>query len=207
MLVLSASFFLLGTYVYIFFQHVLFKIPLRNKPLQLWKVITPPQGSGDAAATSWVKMVEDEDLKSQVLELFDDNVSMTRIECPSHPSENLAIGLPFLVLLVKNMKRYFTLEIELVDDTKKIRRFRCSNFQSEPRVKEDICTMPLLMEAGWNNITLDLKKMTETAYGTQYKEVNSVVVHSNTRIRRIFFAETLMAEENLPAEFRLFKPK
>lgn len=173
---------------------------LGNKPLQLWRTVT-----GDSPS-SWVKLVTDEDLGSLVLELVDENVSSTRIECPPLASDSLGIGgMPYLVLQMKNLQGYVSFEIELLDDSKTVRRFRCSNFQLESRVREDITTMPLLLEPGWNTVTLDLAKMVFKAYGTQLKEFSGIVVHANTRIRRIYLAQELIAEENLPAEFKLFR--
>ncbi|KAH0943713.1 hypothetical protein HID58_003350, partial [Brassica napus] len=44
-----------------------------------------------------------------------------------------------------------------------------------------ICTMPLKMDEGWN-------------------------VHANCRLRRIYFAERLYSDEELPPEFKLYLP-
>jgi len=37
--------------------------------------------------------------------------SVTYITCPADPLKTLAIKLPFLILVVKNMKKYFTFEV------------------------------------------------------------------------------------------------
>merc|ERR1719295_2288875 len=36
------------------------------------------------------------------------NVSTTYISCPVSPSKTLGIKLPFLVMIIKNVKKYFT---------------------------------------------------------------------------------------------------
>lgn len=41
------------------------------------------------------------------------NVSTMYISCPREPKQVLAIKLPFLVLLVKNMRKYFTFEVQV----------------------------------------------------------------------------------------------
>ena len=177
-----------------------------NKPLQLWRVICSKEKGADGSASAWVKVVQDEELGAPVLELIDDNVATTRIECPANAQETLAISnMPYLVLIVKNLKAYLSVELEVVDDSQQTRRFRCSNFQMETRVKENICTMPLLLESDWNTLTLDLRKLCFKAYGTQFKEFSGLTVHASTRIRRIYLAQELIAEENLPTEFKLFK--
>lgn len=41
------------------------------------------------------------------------NVSTTFIHCPSECKEQLGIKLPFLVLLIKNMHKYFCFEVKV----------------------------------------------------------------------------------------------
>jgi hypothetical protein len=41
----------------------------------------------------------------------------------------LGIKLPFLVMIIKNMKKYFTFEVQVLDDKNIRRRFRASNYQ------------------------------------------------------------------------------
>lgn len=51
-----------------------------------------------------------------------------------------------------------------------IRRFRASSYQNETRVRDFICTMPLRLDHGWNQIGFNLQDFTKKAYGTNYKE-------------------------------------
>merc|ERR1740139_260314 len=44
------------------------------------------------------------------------NVSTTYISCPVSPSKTLGIKLPFLVMIIKNVKKYFTFEVQVKDD-------------------------------------------------------------------------------------------
>lgn len=55
-------------------------------------------------------------------------------------------------MLIKNMKKYFSFEIQIIDDKAIARRFRASNYQRTTRVKPFICTMPLCLGAGFNQI-------------------------------------------------------
>lgn len=66
---------------------------------------------------------------------------------------------------VKNLKRYFTFEVTIMDDKQVRRRFRASNYQSETRVKDSICTMPMRLDDGWNQIQFNLAEFTKRAYG------------------------------------------
>lgn len=95
---------------------------------------------------------------------------------------------------------------QVLDDKNVRRRFRASNFQSTTRVKPFICTMPMRLDDGWNQIQFNLADFTRRAYGTNYVETLRVQIHANCRIRRVYFSDRLYAEDELPAEFKLFLP-
>ncbi len=78
--------------------------------------------------------------------------------------------------------------------------------QSTTRVKPFICTMPMRLDDGWNQIQFNLSDFTRRAYGTNYIETLRVQIHANCRIRRIYFSDRLYSEEELPPEFKLFLP-
>lgn len=152
-----------------------------------------------------IKRITDEDIKSLVLEIKSSNVSTTYITCPKI-NKSLGITLNYFIMIVKSMDRFFTFEIEILDDTQTKRRFRASNYQSETRVQDFICTMPLKLEGGWNHITINLADFTRRAYGTNYAETSRVTVNANCRLRRIYFANKHYADDELPAEFKLYLP-
>merc|ERR1719476_1172862 len=87
------------------------------------------------------------------------NVSTNFITCPVEPKKTLAIKLPFLVMIIKNLSR----------------RFRASNYQSTTRVKPFICTMPMRLDEGWNQIQFNLSDFTRRAYGTNYIETLRII--------------------------------
>lgn len=39
--------------------------------------------------------------------------STTYITCPADPKKTLGIKLPFLVMIIKNLKKYFTFEVQV----------------------------------------------------------------------------------------------
>jgi len=153
-----------------------------------------------------IKRLTDCDIQSSVLEVEGSNVSTTYITCPPGKKQTLGIKLPFLVMIIKNMRKYFTFEVTVLDDKGVRRRFRASNYQSTTRVKPFICTMPMRLDEGWNQIQFNLSDFTRRAYGTNYIETLSVQIHANCRIRRIYFSDRLYSEEELPPEFKLFLP-
>ena len=102
-----------------------------------------------------IKRITDEEIQSAVLEIMSSNVSTTFIVCPADPQKTLGIKLPFLVMIIKNvliaitqLKKYFTFEVQVLDDKNVRRRFRASNYQSTTRVKPFICTMPMRLDEG-----------------------------------------------------------
>jgi hypothetical protein len=66
--------------------------------------------------------------------------------------------------------------VQVLDDKNVRRRFRASNYQSMTRVKPFICTMPMRLDDGWNQIQFNLSDFTRRAYGTNYIETLRVQV-------------------------------
>jgi len=177
------------------FLSVLYSIG--SKPLQIWD---------KKVRNGHIKRITDQDIQSSVLEIMGTNVSTNYITCPADPKRTLGIKLPFLVMIIKNLKKYFTFEVQVLDDKNVRRRFRASNYQSTTRVKPFICTMPMRLDEGWNQIQFNLSDFTRRAYGTNYIETLRVQIHANCRIRRIYFSDRLYSEDELPPEFKLFLP-
>jgi hypothetical protein len=76
-----------------------------------------------------IKRITDQDIQSSVLEIMSSNVNTTFIKCPADPAQTLGIKLPFLVMIIKNLKKYFSFEVTVLDDKGVKRRFRASNYQ------------------------------------------------------------------------------
>jgi hypothetical protein len=172
-------------------------IHYRSKPLQIWDA---------TVRNGHIKRITDPDIQSSVLEIMGTNVSTNYIVCPADPNQTLGIKLPFLVMILKNVNKYFTFEVQVLDDKNVRRRFRASNYQSTTRVKPFICTMPMRLDEGWNQIQFNLSDFTRRAYGTNYIETLRVQIHANCRIRRIYFSDRLYSDDELPPEFKLFLP-
>jgi hypothetical protein len=51
-----------------------------------------------------IKRITDPDIQSSVLEIMGTNVSTTFISTPANPRETLGIKLPFLVMIIKNVR-------------------------------------------------------------------------------------------------------
>uniref|UniRef100_A0A3Q1F6S9 Cilia and flagella associated protein 20 n=1 Tax=Acanthochromis polyacanthus TaxID=80966 RepID=A0A3Q1F6S9_9TELE len=149
-----------------------------SKPLQIWD---------KKVRNGHIKKIADNDIHSNVLEIEGANVS--------HPP-------PFIISLLPAAPPI----LHVLDDKNVRRRFRASNYQSMTRVKPFICTMPMRLDDGWNQIQFNLSDFTRRAYGTNYTETLRVQIHANCRIRRVYFSDRLYAEDELPAEFKLYLP-
>ncbi|KAE8750053.1 hypothetical protein FOCC_FOCC003177 [Frankliniella occidentalis] len=194
-----------------------------SKPLAIWdckpdaKHIVAWQ-----AKNGHIKRLTDGDIgNSLVLELTGTNVATTYITAPADPHASLGVKLPFLCMLIKNLKKYFSFEITVhtstfLDDKNMRRRLRASNYQSATRVRPFCCNTPLALSNGWNQvkfrfeaedwnvqIQFNLADFARRAYGTTYVECVRVQVHANCRIRRIYFSDHLFSEGELPASYRL----
>lgn len=167
-----------------------------SNPLAIWDM---------EVQNGHIKRLTDSEVNSIVLEIVSTNVATTYITCPKR-NQVLGIRLPFLVMIVKNLKRYFSFEITILDDKNMRRRFRISNFQSTTKIKPFCTTMPIGLSGGWNQIQFNLADFTKRAYGTQFQETLRVQVHANARLRRIYFCERLYNEEELPQDYKLYLP-
>jgi len=57
----------------------------------------------------------------------------------------------------------------------------------------------------WNRLCVPLSEYTRLAYGTNYVETMWVQIHANCRLKRVYFAEREINEDDeLPEEFRLY---
>ncbi|XP_046992035.1 cilia- and flagella-associated protein 20 isoform X3 [Schistocerca americana] len=159
-----------------------------SKPLQIWD---------KKVRNGHIKRITDNDIQSLVLEIVGSNVSTTYITCPADPKKTLGIKLPFLVMIIKNLKKYFTFEVQVLDDRNIRRQFCASNSRSGTSVRPHTCSVPLLLEDGWNIIQINLAEFTQKAFGTSYKETVRIQIHSNCRLRRIYFCDRIYSDEEL----------
>ena len=68
-----------------------------SKPLQIWD---------RHVRNGHIKRLTDADIQSSVLEIMGTNVSTNFISCPVDQKKTLAIKLPFLVMIIKNVSAH-----------------------------------------------------------------------------------------------------
>ncbi|CAF0979533.1 unnamed protein product [Didymodactylos carnosus] len=127
----------------------------------------------------------------------------TFITCPCSPQESLGVKMQYLNLYIKNLRRYFVMEIEVLDSKHMHRRFKISSFASRTKIGIFGTHSPLNWIEGWNRLSLNLDSFTKTVYGTDYIECTRLTIHANCRIRRVFFADREYKEDELPVDYQI----
>jgi hypothetical protein len=77
-----------------------------SKPLLIWD---------KAVNNGHIKRITDADIQSSVLEIMGTNVSTTFISCPNDPKKTLGIKLPFLVMIIKNVRALHEVSCDTYD--------------------------------------------------------------------------------------------
>ncbi|XP_026471067.1 cilia- and flagella-associated protein 20-like [Ctenocephalides felis] len=168
-----------------------------GKPLAIWD---------KKVQNGHIKRMPDEEIQSMVLEIMGTNYATTYISTPVDPYRTLGIRLPFLVMIVKNMKKYFSFDLTILDDKDMHRRFRFSNSETRIRVGLVYTCIPMELSDGWNQLQFSLPDLTRRAYGSNYVETARMQIHANIRITRVYFCDRLYSEDEKPQELKLYLP-
>ena len=141
-----------------------------------------------------VHIVQDADLGTETVDLLGEGVSLDiAVKC----------SLPYLVLQVRDLDRFTSITLTLVDTDKRIRRYTVGNKQTIARVKGDAASAPLMLVPGWNLVLLDLPSIMQEAFGASLLYCKKISVHSSVRVGRIFFQDALYEDAELPAFLRV----
>lgn len=165
------------------------------KPLQNWSYVVK---------NGHIKRILDPDIQSPSLEIIGANVDSNYIYTPQNPRKSLQITMPTIVLLIKNLQKYFEFSVTIIDDKKIERVFKASNFQTLTRVKGNFCSLPMKLEDGWNQVHINFEDFVKKAFGTNYVETKRVQINANCRIRRIYFTEFPVNYKRIPPEYKVF---
>ena len=165
------------------------------KPLENWDF---------SVRNGHIKRLIDPDIQSPCIEIIGANVDLNYIFSPADPKKSLGIKMPTIVILVKNLMKYFEFSVTIIDDKKIERTFKATDFQTLTRVKGNFCSMPMRLEDGWNQVHINLDDFCKKAFGTVYKETKKVQVHGNCRLRRIYFTIFPVDYKKIPPEYKVF---
>lgn len=181
----------------------MFKNKLQDKLLTIFYVIgsKPLELFESHIENGSIERILDDQFKSSALEIRGANLSTTYII-----SKPLSIRLPQLVLIVRNLEKYFSFEVEICDSSDAKRRFRFANYQNKLKVEHFQCSMALHMKPNWNLISINLAQLVERVYATKFVECKRVRVNGNCRLRRIYFCDRNYANNELPLEYQVQEP-
>ncbi|CAK4081219.1 unnamed protein product [Aphanomyces euteiches] len=145
-----------------------------------------------------VQVVEDADVHQEVVELRGGDARLV------FSTQNV---MRYLVLFIKNLNAFVTIEVEILDDTKTYREFHITNSRSLARVAASSCQMPLAFGKGdsWRYVCLDLHRMCSEAFGTHHVATVQVRIHATCRLLRAYFQEIEYSDAELPPLLALFE--
>ena len=89
---------------------------------------------------------------------FEVQVNKTRISCKEIWAKIVRNLLVWEVCVTSSQVLHL-LTLQVLDDKNVKRRFRASNYQSTTRVKPFICTMPMRLDDGWNQIQVNYTRI------------------------------------------------
>lgn len=148
---------------------------------------------------SEVNVVDDEMIARPVVELAGKAALM-------FPCSSI---LGHVMLHIKNQERFMRIEVEVVDDSageNGYRTLRFDNRRSIATVTPELAEMPLVMNTGWQFLDLDLEDLVFAAYGTAYLKTVQVRVSGGCRVGKVYLADRVYADAELPVHLRTLKP-
>ncbi|EAY21920.1 transcription factor 2B, putative [Trichomonas vaginalis G3] len=165
-----------------------------QKPLADWDV---------NVENGYIKRLTDQDIRTSVLEITGANAQRNWITMPREQNDKLGINLPIISLVVKYLEKFFYIDILVMDDTKTKRLFKISNTDMKAHVQQTFTKIPMKLVPGWNNVTFDIADFVRSAYGTNYVETLRITIYANCRIRRVYFSNKVLNEDDIPSQFRI----
>lgn len=145
-----------------------------------------------------VRVLDDQDVREPVVQVLGRDAELVL------PTSN---AMRYLVLFVKNLARFFSLRVEVLDDKRKYREFTVTNARSLARVDlQDgrgggSCQLPLLFggdQEGWRYLCMDLQVLTREAFGATHVATTLVRVGGDCRVLRAFFQDERYTDAELP---------
>ena len=117
---------------------------------------------------------------------------------------NTECALPFLVLQIKDIGRFCSVEVTFESTDGQERTLTLSSKASVARVAKVTATLPLMLrQESWNYCCLDVEDLAFTAFGSKLSCTTRVVVASSCRVARVFFQDKRYEDRELPAFLRV----
>ncbi|XP_019700803.1 uncharacterized protein LOC105191588 isoform X2 [Harpegnathos saltator] len=168
-----------------------------GKPLDLW--------SKHVSLGGKIRRVSDDMLHGdRVIEIVGphDSIVSTSITAPAEVVNTLNIRLPVLVLIIKNLKSHFKLEVQITDKNQYRKRFSFMTYNLEklPSINASTACIPLKLEECWNILEINLQTLCRMVYGTDYEALQRMIVYSDCRLRRVYLQDRHYGHDETPIE-------
>lgn len=112
-----------------------------------------------------------------------------------------------LVMHVNSCNRFFSIIINVRDDSGKDRTFQLSNRKSTIMILDDTCKVPMEIGEGWQRICLSLDNMLSRAFGSKLVLCSSITFGGSCRLAKVFFQAEDYSDPQLPCFLRVADPK
>jgi hypothetical protein len=118
------------------------------------------------------------------------------------------IPLPFFVVHVKDVGRFFAFDLTLTDSSGATRSLHYSNHISYVRIAGSAASLPIVLTGlGWHLLRLDLGDVCARAFGTSFVACTHVALTSSARYSRVYFEAHPqgLADHELPTWMRVLR--
>lgn len=112
----------------------------------------------------------------------------TCIAAPKRSWMALHVPLQHLVIVLRNMRRNFSFEVQVLDSLGFLRRFNMATwFTGSGSMKKTpyLCQLPLVLQLGWNEIHLDLNDLLWRSYKSTFVETERLIINATCRLRQV----------------------
>lgn len=151
-----------------------------------------------------ISIINDMEVQTKVMSICCKQFYRACIIFPDMPNKFIGTPFPYLVVHMKNLGKYTGIEIDVKTIDGVTRKLRTTMCQSVTRLLQNVCTLPLKMVDGWNNVVLDLRALCLRIWKLEYKYTLRLKIFASTRVQRVFFMRQLYQEYQLPDPYKVF---
>lgn len=111
----------------------------------------------------------------------------------------------FLTLHLEHIDSFCGVELDVADAAGRSWRIVAGNNRSTVRIRDDECTLPLVLKPGWNHVCLDIRDLAQRAFGVRAERLESVFVHARCRLWHAFLHNRPVLDPELPDSVRVIE--
>lgn len=110
-----------------------------------------------------------------------------------------------LIVYLKNMAKYFRLDVEIETKMGRRRRITFGNDFSAARINEKECLIPINSNFGWNYLKFDLTKVVPSAFGQEFRFFTMVQIFAECEVWKVFLEQKELLHNELPPELQVIQ--